>query len=63
MIKNTYDGILSDTTFAVTSLNNGFLVVGSRTKILGNEIGFTVGFVENLNAYRDEPFFETTPSD
>jgi len=57
MVKNTYDGILSEDSFAIQSDYNGFFVFGVRNKIAGNDIGFTVGYVENLNTYRDEPFF------
>ena len=55
MVKPTFDGYISG---AATSDFNGFLVFGQRSRILGEEIGFTVGFVENLNVYRDEAFFE-----
>jgi hypothetical protein len=49
---------LSDDTFAIANWLNGFSLFGARSSVLGHEFdGFTVGYVENLNSYRDEPFF------
>ena len=54
MANYPYEGFLSEAAFATSALFNGFIIFGTRTKILDNELdGFSVGFVENLNTYRD----------
>ena len=56
--EKPYKGILSDETFALANWINGFSLFGTRSSVLGHEFdGFNVGYVENLNSYRDEPFF------
>ena len=53
-LEKPYKGILSDETFAVTNFVTGFSLFGTRSSVLGHELGgFNVGYVENLNTFRD----------